>query len=157
MGRMDKPMDSIDNMIKLEFMSLSSNESFARAAAAAFIAPLDPTVEELADVRTAVSEAVTNAVIHGYRNKHGIVSMELSLKGRLLTVKVEDEGCGIADIELAMKPFYTTGNRAERSGMGFAVMGAFMDTLKVESEINRGTRVTMEKLISLPEERAEDE
>lgn len=146
----------MDNMIKLEFLSLSRNESFARAAAAAFIAPLDPTLEELADVRTAVSEAVTNAVIHGYRGNTGIVTMELTLRGRLLGVKVEDKGCGIEDIELAMKPFYTTGNSAERSGMGFAVMGAFMDSLKVESEINVGTTVTMEKLLCSPESRNGD-
>ncbi len=140
----------MDNMIKLEFLSLSKNESFARAAAAAFIAPLDPTIEELADVRTAVSEAVTNAVIHGYRNGLGNVMMELTLKGRLFTVRVEDKGCGIEDIELAMKPFYTTGNRAERSGMGFAVMAAFMDKLKVESKLGSGTTVIMEKLIAKP-------
>ena len=137
-------------MIKLEFLSLSKNESFARAAAAAFIAPLDPTIEELADVRTAVSEAVTNAVIHGYRNGLGNVMMELTLKGRLFTVRVEDKGCGIEDIELAMKPFYTTGNRSERSGMGFAVMAAFMDKLKVESKLGSGTTVIMEKLIAKP-------
>lgn len=140
----------MDNMIKLEFLSLSKNESFARAAAAAFIAPLDPTIEELADVRTAVSEAVTNAVIHGYRNGLGNVMMELTLKGRLFTVRVEDKGCGIEDIELAMKPFYTTGNRSERSGMGFAVMAAFMDKLKVESKLGSGTTVIMEKLIAKP-------
>ena len=143
-------MNRMDNMIKLEFLSLSKNESFARAAAAAFIAPLDPTIEELADVRTAVSEAVTNAVIHGYRNGLGNVMMELTLKGRLFTVRVEDKGCGIEDIELAMKPFYTTGNRAERSGMGFAVMAAFMDKLKVESKLGSGTTVIMEKLIAKP-------
>ncbi len=145
-------MNRMDNMIKLEFLSLSKNESFARAAAAAFIAPLDPTIEELADVRTAVSEAVTNAVIHGYRNGLGTVLMELTLAGRLLTVRVEDKGCGIEDIELAMKPFYTTGNRAERSGMGFAVMAAFMDKLKVESKLGVGTTVIMEKLIAQPNE-----
>lgn len=145
-------MNRMDNMIKLEFLSLSKNESFARAAAAAFIAPLDPTIEELADVRTAVSEAVTNAVIHGYRNELGTVLMELTLTGRLLTVRVEDKGCGIEDIELAMKPFYTTGNRAERSGMGFAVMAAFMDKLKVESKLGVGTTVIMEKLIAQPNE-----
>ena len=147
----------MDNMIKLEFLSLSKNESFARAAAAAFIAPLDPTIEELADVRTAVSEAVTNAVIHGYRNGLGNVMMELTLKGRRLTVRVEDKGCGIEDIELAMKPFYTTGNRAERSGMGFAVMAAFMDKLKVESKLGSGTTVIMEKLIAKPLESEQNE
>ncbi|MBQ4429393.1 MAG: anti-sigma F factor [Clostridia bacterium] len=147
----------MDNMIKLEFLSLSKNESFARAAAAAFIAPLDPTIEELADVRTAVSEAVTNAVIHGYRNGLGNVMMELTLKGRLFTVRVEDKGCGIEDIELAMKPFYTTGNRSERSGMGFAVMAAFMDKLKVESKLGSGTTVIMEKLIAKPLESEQNE
>lgn len=150
-------MNRMDNMIKLEFLSLSKNESFARAAAAAFIAPLDPTIEELADVRTAVSEAVTNAVIHGYRNGLGNVMMELTLKGRLFTVRVEDKGCGIEDIELAMKPFYTTGNRSERSGMGFAVMAAFMDKLKVESKLGSGTTVIMEKLIAKPLESEQNE
>ncbi|MBR5948649.1 MAG: anti-sigma F factor [Clostridia bacterium] len=149
-------MDRIDNMIKLEFLSLSKNESFARAAAAAFIAPLDPTIEELADVRTAVSEAVTNAVIHGYRNEVGMILMELTLIGRLLRIKIEDSGCGIEDIKLAMKPFYTTGNSVERSGMGFAVMGAFMDMLNVESELNKGTIVTMEKFISSNEQQQDD-
>lgn len=138
----------MDNRIKLEFLSLSQNEAFARACAAAFIAPLDPTIEELADVRTAVSEAVTNAVIHGYKHKPGTVSMELTLTGRLLRVRIEDSGCGIEDIELAMQPFYTSGTNGERSGMGFAVMRAFMDSLKVESEVGIGTVVTMEKLFS---------
>ncbi len=145
----------MDNMIRLEFMSLTQNEAFARSVAAAFIAPLDPTVEELADVRTAVSEAVTNAIIHGYRRRRGMVSMLLTLKGRLFTARIEDKGCGIEDIELAMRPFYTTGNRDERSGMGFAVMAAFMDGLHVESKVGEGTAVTMEKLISRREEECE--
>lgn len=135
----------MDNMIRLEFISLSQNEAFARAAAAAFIAPLDPTIEELADVRTAVSEAVTNAIVHGYGKSLGIVSMQLKLKDNLLTITVEDEGCGIEDVALAMQPFYSTGSSLERSGMGFAVMQAFMDSLKVESEKGVGTKVTMEK------------
>lgn len=138
----------MDNMIKLEFLSISSNEAFARAAAASFIASLDPTIEEIADVRTAVSEAVTNAVVHAYPDMPGVVTMELMLNGRTLTVKVADKGCGIEDVELAMQPFYSTGKGGERSGMGFAVMGAFMDKLEVESAKNEGTLVIMQKHLS---------
>lgn len=138
----------MDNMIKLEFLSISSNEAFARAAAASFIASLDPTIEEIADVRTAVSEAVTNAVVHAYPDMPGVVTMELMLNGRTLTVKVADKGCGIEDVELAMQPFYSTGKGGERSGMGFAVMGAFMDKLEVESAKNKGTLVIMQKHLS---------
>lgn len=141
----------MDNMIKLEFLSLSQNEAFARSAAASFIAPLDPTIEEIADVRTAVSEAVTNAVVHAYADRQGIISMQLTLIGRTLKVKIEDKGCGIEDVELAMQPFFTTGKGGERSGMGFAVMGAFMDLLKVESKKNEGTSVYMEKHLSTAE------
>ena len=133
------------NRIRMEMMSLPRNEALARSVAAAFIAPLDPTIEELADVRTAVSEAVTNAVVHGYRLGSGVIIMECSIEGNTFTVSVEDRGCGIEDIPLAMEPFYTTGPEGERTGMGFAVMKAFMDSVKVESEIGRGTKVIMEK------------
>lgn len=141
----------MNNRIKLELMSLSQNESLARAVAAAFITPLDPTLEELADVRTAVSEAITNAIIHGYRNTSGIITMLLELDGKILTVAVEDKGCGIEDIELAKTPFYTSGNGGERSGMGFAVMQAFMDSLEVISAPGSGTTVIMKKTLSSSE------
>ena len=121
-----------NNYIRLEFPSRSSNESFARAAAAAFAAQLDPTMEELGDLRTAVSEAVTNAIVHAYP------SVEIS---------VRDWGCGIEDVEKAMTPLYTSGGE-ERSGMGFTIMGSFTDRLRVRSEPGRGTTVTMRKHIS---------
>lgn len=137
----------MNNRIKLELVSLSQNESLARAVAAAFITPLDPTLEDLADVRTAVSEAITNAIIHGYRNAFGIITMLLELDDNLLTVSIEDKGCGIEDIELAKTPFFTSGSGGERSGMGFAVMQAFMDSLEVISSPGRGTTVIMKKTI----------
>lgn len=136
------------NTLKLEFLSLSQNEALARAVAAAFIMPLDPTLEELADVRTAVSEAVTNAIVHGYGNKKGVVRMECRLDGRMLTVSVTDFGCGIEDIARARQPFFTTDEGGERSGMGFAVMEAFMDGVDVVSKRGAGTRVTLKKSFS---------
>lgn len=138
------------NHIRMEFLSIPRNEALARSVIGAFIACTDPTVEELADVRTAVSEAVTNAIVHGYRNSIGIVSMECWLRGNALTVLISDSGCGIEDVEQAMQPFFTTGDEGERSGMGFAVMKAFMDRLSVESKPGEGTRVRMKKLLSAP-------
>ena len=123
-----------DNEMKLEFVSKSSNEAFARITVAAFASQLDPTIEELADIKTAVSEAVTNSIIHGYENSEGIVKVECKLKG-------------IEDIELAKKPLYTTKANLERSGMGFTIMESFMDELKVESIPDMGTKVTMRKYI----------
>ncbi len=138
----------MQNETELIFLSISLNEGFARAVAAAFAAQLDPTIEELSDVRTAVSEAVTNAIIHGYeQNRHGSVHMRMSIDGDLLTIRVRDDGCGIPDIELARKPFYTTKPELERSGMGFSVMEAFMDTVVVESAPQQGTTVIMQKRI----------
>ena len=126
------------NYIKLEFPGKSSNEAFARAAAAAFAAQLDPTMEELGDIKTAVSEAVTNAIVHAYPNEIGKVSMRLRiLEEDMLEVSVKDWGCGIESVEQAMRPLYTTGGE-ERSGMGFTIMGSFMDTLRVRSR--PGTR-----------------
>ena len=135
----------MNNYLRTSFMSLTRNEALARGVAAQFCMLFDPTVEELSDVRTAVSEAVTNAVIHGYAHTGGEVVMELYAEGDTLTVVVKDEGRGIEDIELAMRPFYTSRPEAERSGMGFAVMEAFMDSVKVESEVGKGTTVTMKK------------
>lgn len=135
-----------DNSMKIEFISKSENERFARVAVAAFAAQLDPTIDELADVKTAVSEAVTNCIIHGYENNEGIVKINAYIKGKELTLVIEDTGVGIEDIKLAMQPLYTSRPDLERSGMGFTVMGTFMDSLEIQSEKNKGTRVTMKKV-----------
>ena len=136
------------NSVKIEFPSHSSNEAFARSAAAAFAAQLDPTLEELGDLRTAVSEAVTNAIVHAYPEDIGPVLLRMRiLEGNVLEVTVKDWGRGIEDLEKAMTPLYTTGGE-ERSGMGFTIMGSFTDRLRVRSEPGRGTTVTMRKHIS---------
>ena len=135
------------NEIIMEFSSNSENESLARTVISAFVARLDPTLEELADIKTAVSEAVTNAIIHGYEETNGKVHMALLREEDELTVSVEDFGKGIADIEKAKEPFFTTKPELERSGMGFAFMEAFMDSVLVESVPGTGTKVTMKKYI----------
>ena len=135
------------NEVMLEFDAVSQNESFARVAVAAFLTPLNPTVEEVADVKTAVSEAVTNAIIHGYENGPGKIRMTCKIKQDVLTVIIEDTGKGIANIEEAMMPLFTTKPELERSGMGFAFMEAFMDELDVQSVPGDGTRVQMIKKI----------
>lgn len=145
----------MDNHIKLEFISLSQNEALARTVAAAFASSLDPTIEEIADIRTAVSEAVTNAIVHGYKNTVGIVTLECTLEGRLLTVRISDTGRGIENIEEAMQPFFTTDAEHERTGMGFAVMKAFTDSLDVKSEVGSGTVVTMKKYLRSDDENRE--
>ena len=132
---------------RMEIESLSKNEELARVVTAVFMSRLDPTLEELDDVKTAVSEAVTNAVIHGYQEGEGIIYMELQVEERQLTVMVRDLGVGIADVKRAMEPMYTTDPSGERSGMGFSFMEAFMDQVQVESEPGRGTLVTMRKKI----------
>ena len=137
-----------DNEMKLEFTSKSSNEAFARITVAAFASQLDPTIEELADIKTAVSEAVTNCIIHGYENTIGIVKVECKLKDNWIEIQISDSGKGIEDIELAKKPLYTTKANLERSGMGFTIMESFMDELKVESIPEMGTKITMKKYIS---------
>lgn len=135
------------NYIKIEFLSRSSNEAFARTAAAAFASQLDPTMEELGDVRTAVSEAVTNAIVHAYPDSIGKIGMRMRIIGKdTLEISVRDWGCGIEDIERAMSPLYTTGGE-ERSGMGFTIMGSFMDKLRVRSSPGKGTTVTMRRCI----------
>ena len=135
------------NYIKIEFPSKSSNEAFARTAAAAFASQLDPTMDELGDIRTAVSEAVTNAIVHAYPDSIGKISMRLRILGRdTLEVSVRDWGRGIEDVERAMAPLYTTGGE-ERSGMGFTIMGSFMDKLRVRSTPGNGTTVTMQRCI----------
>lgn len=133
------------NEVKVEFISKSSNESFARIIAAAFVSQLDPTVEELTDVKTAVSEAVTNAIIHGYENRDGYVRMQCKLYTSSVQIQIEDDGKGIEDIELARQPLYTSKPELERSGMGFTVMESFMDKVDVFSEPGKGTKVVMFK------------
>jgi stage II sporulation protein AB (anti-sigma F factor) len=135
-----------DNRIKIEFSSKSQNEGFARVAVAAFVSQLDPTIEEITDVKTAVSEAVTNAIIHGYGGQDGLVKIEAMIKDAELTIIVSDEGVGIDNIELAMQPLYTSRPDLERSGMGFTVMETFMDSLEVKSEKGQGTNIIMKKL-----------
>ena len=133
--------------MRLEFESRSENEKFARMVVAAFMLKCNPTVEELEDVKTAVSEAVTNCIIHGYENEIHTIRLTAALDGAWLTVTVEDDGVGIPDIEKAMEPMYTTKPQLDRSGMGFSFMEAFMDQVEVESEPNHGTLVTMKKFI----------
>ena len=136
------------NTVKVEFQSHSANEAFARSCAACFAAQLDPTLEELGDLKTAVSEAVTNAVVHAYPAEIGRVLMKLRLlEGNVLEVTVKDWGRGIPDVEKAMEPLYTTGGE-ERSGMGFSIMACFMDKLRVRSVPGRGTSVVMRKTFS---------
>lgn len=133
------------NKARCEFLSKSVNEGFARNVAAAFLLQYDPTVEFMADVKTAVSEAVTNAVVHGYREKSGTVVMELSENDGVFSVIVEDFGCGIDDVKQAMQPLFTTLADEERSGMGFTVMEMFMDTVDVTSKRGEGTKIIMTK------------
>jgi len=137
-----------ENHVTLEFPSASANESFARTAAACFAAQLDPTLEEINDVKTAVSEAVTNAIVHAYPDTLGKVVMKLKIReDHSLEITVKDWGVGIADIEQARTPLFTTGNE-ERSGMGFTIMESFMDSLKVRSVPGKGTTVTMRRKIA---------
>lgn len=135
----------IKNWMQLEFQAISENEQLARIAVASFITPLNPTLEEMADVKTAVSEAVTNAIIHGYEEKEGVVYLRCRLNGDLLEVEIEDKGMGINNIEQAMEPMFTTKPDRDRSGMGFSFMEAFMDELDVTSIPGAGTVVSMKK------------
>ena len=137
----------IINKMQISFPSRSINEGFARVSTAAFISQLDPTLEELSDVKTAVSEAVTNSIIHGYENGPGKIELMCRLSGRTLLVKVKDKGKGIEDIEKAKEPLFTSKPELERSGMGFTIMESFMDEVKVESVLGIGTKVTMKKMI----------
>ncbi|HAA24519.1 MAG TPA: anti-sigma F factor [Ruminiclostridium sp.] len=133
------------NRMKIEFESKSVNESFARIVAAAFASQLDPTLEELADLKTAVSEAVTNAIIHGYEQKEGTIFMDCILYEDSITVIIEDHGVGIEDIEKARIPAFTSKPELERAGMGFSIMESFMDSLDIESQKGAGTKITMTK------------
>ena len=135
------------NEMQISFLSLAENESFARVVIAAFAVQMSPTVSEIADIKTAVSEAVTNAIVHGYEGCTGQVVMRARMDDRWLTVEIQDEGKGIANVEQAMEPFYTSHPEQERSGMGFAVMQTFMDDLQVESAPGKGTTVRMRKRI----------
>lgn len=134
-----------DNYMILEFPSKSANESFARSAVACFAAQLDPTLEELGDIRTAVSEAVTNCIVHAYPDELGVITLRCRiLKGSVLDVVIKDKGVGISDIEQARRPMYTTGG-TDRSGMGFTIMESFMTTLSIASEPGKGTTVHMRR------------
>ena len=148
--------DSYTNEMKIEFISKSSNEAFARIAVAAFASQLDPTIEELADIKTAVSEAVTNCIIHGYDKKQGIVKIVSKLKENEIIIEISDKGKGIENIDEAKEPLYTTKPNLERSGMGFTIMESFMDKMEVESILGLGTKVTMSKIIK-PKTENEDE
>lgn len=135
------------NQMETTFLSQPENESFARVVIAAFAVQLSPTVSEIADIKTAVSEAVTNAIVHGYEGTQGMVTLRASIDDRTLTVEVSDTGKGIRDVKQAMEPFFTTHPEQERSGMGFAVMQTFMDELHVDSTPGMGTSIRMRKRI----------
>jgi len=136
-----------ENEMKLEFVSKSNNEAFARITVAAFASQLDPTIEELADIKTAVSEAVTNSIIHGYENTEGLIKIIAKIFADTLEIEISDNGKGIENIEMARKPLYTSKPHLERSGMGFTIMESFMDTVETESVLGLGTKVKMKKVI----------
>ena len=155
-----------ENEMKLEFVSKSANEAFARITVAAFAAQLDPTIEELADIKTAVSEAVTNSIIHGYDKKQGIVKVFARLKAKYrcyilkekeIIIEISDKGKGIENIDIAKEPLYTTKPNLERSGMGFTIMESFMDKVEIESVVGLGTKVTMSKKIKDKSENQESD
>ena len=145
-----------ENEMKLEFISKSNNEAFARISVAAFAAQLDPTIEELSDIKTSVSEAVTNCIIHGYEDTEGIVKIDCKIIGNSIIVEISDTGKGIENVDEARKPLYTSKPNLERSGMGFTIMESFMDEVKIESILGLGTKVTMKKLIKKDEELDEE-
>ena len=137
------------NEMQLEFSAIPENEGFARVAVSVFLLPMDPSMEDIEDIKTAVSEAVTNAVIHGYQNRGGMIRLRAQLyDDRRLELEVCDHGIGIDDVQKAMEPLYTTGQATERSGMGFTVMETFMDSLSVISSIGHGTVVRMTKQLT---------
>ena len=138
----------IVNEMKLAMEGRSCNEAFARTAVASFLAVLDPNIEEISDIKTAVSEAVTNCIVHGYREEIGIVTIRVRIfEGSRVSVTIRDKGCGIPDVKKAMEPLFTTCENGERAGLGFSIMGSFMDKLRVRSKVGRGTTVTLEKII----------
>lgn len=148
--------EQFENEMKLEFISKSTNEAFARITVAAFASQLDPTIEELADIKTAVSEAVTNCIIHAYESKQGIIKIDAKLKENKLMLQISDNGKGIENIDVAKEPLYTTKPNLERSGMGFTIMESFMDSMKVESIVGLGTKITLIKEIKKEEDQQQD-
>ncbi len=144
----------MNNSMHLEFLSISENESFARAAVAAFVSQLDPTLDELNDIKTAVSEAVTNAIVHGYGDVVGTVHIGCVLSGNVISVTVSDKGRGMEDVNLARTPLYSGAKGSERSGLGFTVMETFMDSIEVLSTPGEGTVVTMWKRVAVMQEAA---
>ena len=148
--------EQIENEMKLEFISKATNEAFARITVAAFASQLDPTIEELADIKTVVSEAVTNCIIHAYENRQGIIKINAKLADNQIIIQISDNGKGIENVDAAREPLYTTKPNLERSGMGFTIMESFMDSIKVESIVGLGTKVTLVKTIKRQEEQ-EDE
>ncbi len=136
------------NEMKLTVEGRSCNEAFARSAVASFLAVLDPNIEEISDIKTAVSEAVTNCIVHGYREEIGNIYIRVRIfEGARVSISIRDKGCGIPDIKKAMEPLFTTCENGERAGLGFSIMGSFMDKLRVRSRLGAGTTVTLEKTI----------
>lgn len=144
-------MENLKNEMKLEILSRSVNEAFARISVSAFAAQLDPTIEELADIKTSVSEAVTNSIVHAYDGKEGIIKIHSRIIDNFIEIEIIDTGCGIENVEEAKVPLFTTKGNLERSGMGFSIMESFMDELKVESVVGLGTKVYMKKIIKSKE------
>ena len=140
-----------ENEMKLEFLSKSNNEAFARISVAAFASQLDPTIEEMADIKTAVSEAVTNSIVHGYEGINGIVKIVCRIFANCIEIEISDTGKGIENVEMARKPLYTSKPNLERSGMGFTIMESFMDEINVDSVLGLGTKVKMKKFIKKEE------
>jgi len=136
-----------DNIMKVEFLSKSTNEGFARVAVASFVSQLDPTIEELSEIKTAVSEAVTNSIVHAYEDELGMITVSAQIKDDVVTIQIKDKGKGIENVTKAKEPLFTTKPDLERSGMGFTIMENFMDELTVKSEIGKGTTITMNKRI----------
>ena len=141
-----------DNEIKMEIVSKSCNEAFARIAVAAFASQLDPTIEEISDIKTSVSEIVTNSIIHAYETSDEIIKIHCMITDRTIIIEISDTGKGIEDIEEARKPLYTSNVELVRSGMGFTIVESFIDEVKLESIVGIGTKVTMKKTIKTPEE-----
>ena len=144
-------MNKNSNSFEIIFDSKSENESFARVVVAAFCTRLDPTLEEISDIKTAVSEAVTNCIVHAYEDTEGIVKLRATLLDNVLEIEISDNGKGIEDVELARKPLYTTKGNLERSGMGFTIMESFMDEIEIHSVVGIGTKVVMKKRIKKEE------
>ena len=143
--------EEFENEMSIQFISKSRNEAFARITIAAFASQLDPTIEEMADIKTAVSEAVTNCIIHGYEHKIGIIKIDSKLKENQIIIEISDNGKGIENVDIAREPLYTTKPNLERSGMGFTIMDSFMDSMNVESIVGLGTKVTLTKKIKQQE------